>query len=138
MTDEHILSLGQLIQLESNTNTKHPTKLENCLFELIKRGNAGLFELEAFNTYGETCLHSTISTLHNRYGLNFIRDKHHHMRGNQVLVIFTRYKLIGDARIEGIKLLIQLAKRRGKQLQLEYQKQIEIYLKKREIFQDDI
>lgn len=68
-----------------------------CLRYLLERGS--LVELEAFRLYGETCLHSTISTLANSYGFTFHRvsEKHRHRGGGDTH--FTRYSLIaGDRR----------------------------------------
>lgn len=64
------------------------------LKELIERGEAGLNELEALSAYGETALHSTISTLCNGHGLEFKRvfEPHRHRRGG--ITHFMRYTLI--------------------------------------------
>ncbi|MDU0113281.1 hypothetical protein RT723_09795 [Psychrosphaera aquimarina] len=92
----------------SNANKKRPPfKLELCLEELIKRGDAGMFELEALSAYGETCLHTTISALFNKHGLNFSRtpESHHHKRGGETR--FTRYSLSGGESFTKAKALLK-------------------------------
>ncbi len=94
-------------QKDNNKKTiKIPTKLELCLQELLIRGDAGLAELEALNSYGDTCLHSTISTLANSKGLIFKRvpEKHTHQRGG--VTRFTRYSLFnGEEKVKAKMLL---------------------------------
>jgi len=78
----------------SNANKKRPPfKLELCLEELIKRGDAGMFELEALSAYGETCLHTTISALFNKHGIIFSRTPEIHQSKRGGITKFTRYAL---------------------------------------------
>jgi hypothetical protein len=81
------------------TKIKAPFKIELCIDELIFRGPAGMIELEALQAYGETCLHSTISSLANRHGLIIDRkmEPHRHRRGG--LTHFTRYSLVDEKSI---------------------------------------
>lgn len=73
-----------------------------CLRYLLKRT---LVELEAFRLYGETCLHSTISTLSNQKGIRFERklEKHRHKGGGYTH--FTRYKLIEEDRSKALAIV---------------------------------
>jgi hypothetical protein len=62
----------------NNTAKRAPYKIELCSVELLERGESGLIELEAFQAYGETCLHTTVSKLSNAHGLTFKRSSHQH------------------------------------------------------------
>ena len=55
-----------------------------------------LIELEAFNLYGETCLHSTISTLSNQKKIRFHRKSEAHQHKNGGVTHFTRYTLFNE------------------------------------------
>jgi hypothetical protein len=80
----------------SKVSVKSPLKIELCLIELLNRGDAGLVELEALQAYGETCLHTTISTLANSKNLIFKRQKENHIHQYRGKVYFTRYSLLND------------------------------------------
>lgn len=64
-----------------------------ALQHLLERADAGMNELEALRLYGETCLHSTISTLSNGHGIPFTRvfERHCHRRGG--ITHFKRYRI---------------------------------------------
>ncbi|SIS82658.1 helix-turn-helix domain-containing protein [Neptunomonas antarctica] len=66
-----------------------------ALTHLLKRS---LITLEATSLYGDTALHSTISTLTHKHGLVFHRKRvtHQHRHGRSVY--FTRYTLSDDSR----------------------------------------
>jgi len=85
---------------------KPPTKIELCLIELLKHGAHGLIELEALAAYGETSLHSTVSTLANSKGLIFKREKQRHNNRRGGAVYFTRYSLLNDGEITKAKSLL--------------------------------
>lgn len=61
-----------------------------------------LIELEALSLYGETCLHSIISTLWNTYGINFnrVREPHNHKDGGETH--FMGYTLLKRYRARAI------------------------------------
>ncbi len=80
----------------SKVSVKSPLKIELCLMELLKRGDTGLVELEALQAYGETCLHTMISTLANSKDLIFKRQKESHIHQYRGEVYFTRYSLLND------------------------------------------
>lgn len=85
---------------------KSPLKIELCLMELLNRGDTGLVELEAFRAYGETCLHSTISTLANDKCLTFKRQTESHVHQHRGKVYFTRYSLFDDNETQKAQLLL--------------------------------
>ena len=60
---------------------------------LVKRP---LVELEAFRLYGETCLHSTISTLSNKKGIRFHRKSEAHINRSGGISYFTRYTIFKE------------------------------------------
>jgi hypothetical protein len=94
---------------------KHPPfKIELCLTELITRGDLGLNQLEAFNAYGETALHSTISALANDHGLLIKRVREPHTHRHGALTHFNRYSLNTiDSMSHAKKIVTTYAKQRG-------------------------
>lgn len=68
--------------------------------------NRSLVELEAFNLYGETCLHSTISMLYNKKGIRFHRKTEAHKHQHGGITYFTRYTIF-DEDVEKAKGLIK-------------------------------
>lgn len=91
----------------NNTPKRAPYKIELCLVELLEHGEAGLIELEALQAYGETCLHTTISTLSNAHGLTFKRSSHQHRSKRGPIAIFTRYSLADDEQIKKAQKLLK-------------------------------
>ena len=91
------------IDTTKHTPKRAPYKIELCLAELLTRGEAGLFELEALQAYGDTALHSTISTLANSHGFTFRRLDHRHTNQFGLVVHFTRYILTDDEQIDKAK-----------------------------------
>ena len=79
----------------SKIKPKAPLKIELCLVEL-----------EAFQAYGETWLHSTISTLANDKGLMFKRQTESHIHQHRGKVYFTRYSLFDDNETQKAQLLL--------------------------------
>ena len=99
---------------DSTIKIKLPTKLELCLVEFINRSKRGLIQLEAFNAYGECCLHTSVSTLCNAKGINFVRENHPHINQRGGKTYFTRYWLLDDNEIQKAKeLVIQYQIKRG-------------------------
>jgi len=91
-----------------------PLKIELCLTIFLEKERHGLNQLEAFKAYGETCLHSTVSSLYNRHGINLIRntEQHIHQRGDRTH--FVRYALVESKSIDkAIALLIKMREKRG-------------------------
>ena len=64
-----------------------------CLKHLYDRMSQGINELEALSLYGETCLHSTISTLANTHGIAFKRKMEPHQHQGGGITHFKRYWL---------------------------------------------
>jgi hypothetical protein len=75
-----------------NTATKSLKKIV-ALIHFIEVGGSGLFELEAFDLYGDTCLHTTVSDLKRSHGIEFEKRPHWHIRKNGQRVKFIRYFL---------------------------------------------
>jgi len=86
---------------QSAKTTSAPKKLPKyiiTLIHLLERKSAGLNELEAFRLYGETCLHSTISSLDNGHGIAFKRKREPHEHRGGGKTHFMRYWLADEAR----------------------------------------
>lgn len=81
---------------ENCTPTRPPFKIERALYSILSNGDTGITQPEAYLFYGESCLHSTISTLKNRMGICFIafRDLDSVRHYNQTP--FNRYWLSTD------------------------------------------
>ena len=94
--------------------TKPPFKIELCLTELINRAEQGINQLEAFNAYGETALHSTISALANDHGLLIKRVSEPHTHRHGALTHFNRYSLNTiDSMAHAKRIIASYAKLRG-------------------------
>jgi len=91
----------------NNTPKRAPFKIELCIVELLERRESGLIELEALQAYGETCLHTTISTLSNAHGLTFKRSSHQHRSKRGPITIFTRYSLANEEQIKKAETLLK-------------------------------
>ena len=83
-----------LTQPVKYNKTKVRFKIELCIDELLLHGPAAL------QAYGETCLHSTISTLANRHGLTIDRKTEPHQHRHGGLTHFTRYSLVDEESIK--------------------------------------
>lgn len=77
----------------SKRTPKKTPKYIICLEHLLARQADGLNELDALKLYGETCLHSTISTLSNNHGISFNRKLEPHKHRNRDTTHFMRYWL---------------------------------------------
>lgn len=73
-----------------------------ALKHLIKHS---LITLEASRLYGDTALHSTISTLSNTHGITFERKREAHIHQNGGLTYFTRYTLSELCRVRAEQLV---------------------------------
>lgn len=69
---------------------RKPTKWALCLHLLTQRP---LYSIQANRAYGDTALHSTISTLTHSYGMDFRRDPIRVRCRNGELKTFTLYTL---------------------------------------------
>ena len=92
---------------QANNSAKRTSKIELCLIELLERGESGLIALEALEAYGDTCLHSTISTLSNDHGLTFKRSRHRHKSERGHTTIFVRYSLANDEQVKKAQTLLK-------------------------------
>jgi hypothetical protein len=81
------------------TKIKPPFKIELCIDELLYLGPNGMIGLEAFQAYGETCLHTTISTLANKHNLVIERSTEPHQHRGGSVTYFTRYTLTDELSI---------------------------------------
>lgn len=85
---------GATSTTQQSQSNSIPTKHELCLYELLKAGMKGIYKLgQCQQSYGETCLPTTISELGIRRGLliDRIKKPHTHWAGGQSN--FTRYWL---------------------------------------------
>lgn len=96
----------------SSTNTKAPSKISRVLGHLLRHGPLNRFEAERI---GDHCLHSTISSLANGYGLAFKRipEKVPNHWGLPCDVI--RYSLPRSER-RSAKLVLDMLSRKGKKV----------------------
>ncbi|MEP7703448.1 hypothetical protein [Paraglaciecola sp. 25GB23A] len=91
-----------------------PAKEELCIWALLRAQNSGLFQLEASNDYGETCLHSSISTLQNRHNIFLARESKPHTHRHGGTTRFTHYRLMDDvAKQRAVNRLNYLRSKRG-------------------------
>lgn len=91
-----------------------PFKLEITLLCFLQVGKAGLNQPEANRLYGESCLHTSVSSLQNIHGICLFRQSEpwQHRHGGKTH--FTRYMLMdGIAEVKAIALLNKLRLKRG-------------------------
>ncbi|WP_086480763.1 hypothetical protein [Oceanospirillum sanctuarii] len=86
--------------------SRKPPKKIIALRYLMTRS---MIQLEALNLYGECCLHSTISELCHRHGLEFDRKSHPHQHRHGGTAYFTRYTLKESSRSAAQALLDKYA-----------------------------
>lgn len=77
----------------TNSTSKNKHKYIISLEHFLVRQSEGLNQLEALGLYGETCLHSTVSTLANNHGINFRRRREPHKHRGGGTTHFMRYWL---------------------------------------------
>lgn len=102
---------------KSNNNTtpiKPPFKIELALHAILKNGPMGITQPEAFSSYRESCLHTTISSLRHEKGINFLAQPdldtviYFHQKP------FNRYWLASDKdRVKALRLLNAYRSNRG-------------------------
>lgn len=73
--------------------TSHSVKTPKKIIALSFLVEGPLIQLEAFQLYGETCLHSTISELCHKHDLVFERSREPHTHRHGGKTHFTRYRL---------------------------------------------
>ncbi len=86
----------------ATTTTTSPKKLPKKIVALKYLMLRSMIQPEAHKLYGESCLHSTISTLWNEHGIAFKRIPETY---GQFDARFTRYTLIEESRERAAKLI---------------------------------
>lgn len=88
------------------TEKRPPYKIEMALFSILHNGPQGITQPEAFNAYRESCLHTTISSLKNEKGINFVSQPDFNTVAYFNQKPFSRYWLASDKdRVKAQKLL---------------------------------
>lgn len=93
--------------------TRCPFKLEIALFSFLQLGKCGMNQPTAHAEYGESCLHTSVSTLQNLHGIQINRrsESWTHRHGGKTY--FNRYWLADEeAEHKALVLLNALRKRR--------------------------
>jgi len=87
--------------------TKYTTKQKNVLAAMIDRGSIGYNTFEASREIFDTCIHSSVSTYENRYGLKVSRrwETVPNRLGTKTRVM--RYWLEGDS-VEKARQLVRM------------------------------
>jgi len=99
--------------MKNITPTRPPYKIETCALEFIKRGSTGMIQLEANQAYGETCLHSEISSLVHKHNITFSRVTESVTNRVGLVSSFTRYALLTESIDRAKRLVNHCRKRRG-------------------------
>lgn len=96
------------------TEKRPPYKIEMALFSILHNGPRGITQPEAFNAYRESCLHTTISSLKNEKGINFVSQPDFNTVAYFNQKPFSRYWLASDKdRVKAQKLLNAYRSNRG-------------------------
>lgn len=95
---------------DHTTPIKGPTKIEECLILLLTRHETNTFD--ANRAYGDSCLHSEISSLQKDYSIMVDRVKKQvpSARSNS---LFAHYFLVGENRIKAMALVDRLRAKRN-------------------------
>lgn len=92
---------------------RRPKKIEIALTALLVSKDKGITQPEAYNAYGETCLHSTISAIRHTYGIKVFSlpsSKTNSFGGKP----FHRYWISdSEAREQAQLLILSMGKKRG-------------------------
>ena len=92
------------------TPTKGPTKIEECFILLLTRHETNTYD--ANQTYGDSCLHTEISSIQKNHGIlvGRVRKKVPNSRSSAAVA---HYFLIGDNRIKAMALVDKLRAKRN-------------------------
>jgi len=101
--------------LYSNTKPKRaPFKIEVTAMLFVERGTKGMNSPEANCEYGESCLHTSVSTLYNDHGISFKRQSESFINRAGTKSTFTRYSILTiDDELRAKKLVEDFRVRRG-------------------------
>lgn len=101
------------VDAENCTPTRPPIKIERSLLAILSSGPRGLIQPEAYSQYGESCLHTVVSTLRNK-GINLISLPDHDSVRYFNQKPFSRYWLATDKdRLRAVNLLNHYRQKRG-------------------------
>lgn len=100
--------------MNTNKSNSIPTKHELCIYELLKAGTTGIHKIgQPSQTYGETCLTTTISELGIKRGLTITRERRKHIHRAGGPTYFTWYWFADrDEAEKAIRLLNGLRRKR--------------------------
>ena len=92
------------------TPTKDPTKIEECLILLLTRHETTTYD--ANRAYGDSCLHTEISSIQKNRGISVgrVKKKAPNSRSNAGVA---HYFLIGDNRIKAMALVDRFRSKRN-------------------------
>ena len=97
-----------------STEIRPPYKIELALNALLNKGPQGITQPEAFTSYRESCLHTTISSLKHEKGISFVSQPDFNTVAYFNQKPFSRYWLATDEdRVMALKLLNAYRTNRG-------------------------
>ena len=100
--------------IDNTTPTKPPFKIELALYAILKNGSLGITQPEAFSSYRESCLHTTISSLRHEKGIGFLAKPDLKTVVYCYQKPFNRYWLASDKdRVKALRLLNSYRSSRG-------------------------
>ena len=100
--------------INNNTPTRPPFKIELALYAILKNGSLGITQPEAFSSYRESCLHTTISSLRHEKGIGFLAKPDLETVVYCHQKPFNRYWLASDNdRVKALRLLNAYRSNRG-------------------------
>lgn len=94
--------------------TRPPFKIEVAAMAFIENGSQGMNSLEANRKYGDTALHTSVSTLTHDHGIHFKRQPEDIENRAGAISRFTRYSLLTDDDVKRAMILVNYYRsRRG-------------------------
>lgn len=92
--------------LHQGRPTKPPTKYEAFLLTLYRAGDQGINQPEAYQSYGESCLHTSVSWAANAKDLTIQRVPEPHRTPVGTITHFTRYTLADpESRAKALRII---------------------------------
>lgn len=114
MKDEATPKGSNTNAINNTTPTKPPFKIELALYAILKNGSLGITQPEAFSSYRESCLHTTISSLRHEKGIVFLAKPDLETVVYCHQKPFNRYWLASDKdRVKALRLLNAYRSNRG-------------------------
>ena len=104
---------GSTDRTSTTNSTRPPYKLETSITLFVERGDKGMYQQEANQEYGESCLHTVVSTLTHKHGIKFRTEPCPVVNRVGTTARFVRYFLADGMEVKAQQLINHYRKRRN-------------------------